>query len=73
MRDIHDLTVNNGVWNIHGLTVKVNNDRLNKFDDLDFQKMLDNFEILCLQETQCGPTNTQILSVPGQGRIQKKN
>ena len=36
-----------------------------KLDHLEFPKRLNNFEILCLQETQCGPTNTQIRSVPG--------
>ena len=57
--------INLGVWNIHGIFVKVNNYRINKLEDPAFLKRLRNFDILCLQEIQCGPQETQTLSVPG--------
>ena len=61
--------INLGVWNIHGLFVKVNNYKLNKLSDPEFLKRLNNFDILCLQETQCGPKDTQSLSVQGYSLI----
>ena len=36
----HPSHSNIGAWNIHALTVKVNNHKLNKLDDLEFQKGL---------------------------------
>ena len=57
--------INVGVWNIHGLTVKINNYKLNKLEDPEYLNRLNTFEILCLQETLCGPTDTHALSVPG--------
>ena len=56
--------INVGVWNIHGLFVKTN--KLNKLDDTEFLRRLNQFEILCLQEIHCGKTmDTQSLSVKG--------
>ena len=57
--------INVGVWNIHGLFVKINNFKLNKLDDSEFLKRLKQFEILCLQEIHCGQSDTQSLSVKG--------
>ena len=57
--------INLGVWNIHGLFVKVNNYKLNKLEDPEFIKRVRNFDILCLQETQCGLKDTQSLSLQG--------
>ena len=61
--------INLGVWNIHGLFLKVNNYRLNKLEDPAFLKRLNNFDILCLQEIQCGPKDTQSLSLQGYSLI----
>jgi hypothetical protein len=57
--------VNVGVWNIHGLFTNINKTKLNKLEDPEFTKRLKSFEILCLQETQCGPKDTLALSVKG--------
>ena len=54
-----------GVWNIHGLFVKINKIKLNKLDDPQFIRRLKSFDILCLQEILCGPNETNSLSVPG--------
>ena len=64
--------INIGVWNIHGLFVKVNEYRLNKLEDPEFIKRLGDFDILCLQETQCGPQATQSLSVQRKFDFNKK-
>ena len=52
---------NFGVWNIHGLFVKVNNYKLNKLRDPELLKRLNNFDILCFQEVQCGTKDTESL------------
>ena len=57
--------INVGVWNIHGLFVKINNYKLNKLDDSEFLKRLKQFEILCLQEIHCGQSDTKSLFVEG--------
>ena len=46
-----------------GLFVKMNNFKLNKLDDTEFLRRLNQFEILFLQEIHCGKTDTQSLSV----------
>ena len=61
--------INLGVWNIHGLFVNINNYKLNKLQDPEFIKRLDDFDILCLQETQSGPQDTKSLSVQGYSLI----
>ena len=61
--------INLGVWNIHGLFVKVNEYRLNKLEDPEFINRLAEFDILCLQEIQCGPQDTQSLCVQGYSLI----
>ena len=57
----YHLQINLGVWNIHGLFVKVNNYKLNKLRDPEFLKRLNNFGILCLQGTQCWPKDSATL------------
>ena len=57
--------INVGVWNIHGLFSNVNKVKLNKLHDPEFEKRLKSFEILCLQETQCGPKETEALAIKG--------
>ena len=50
---------------MHGLFVNINNYKLNKLEDQAFLERLGKFDILCLQEIQCGPKDTQSLSVQG--------
>ena len=57
--------INVGAWNIHVLYCNINKTKINKLDDPEFKKRLKSFEILCLQETQCGPNDTMSLSVNG--------
>ena len=58
--------INVGVGGIFmGLFVKMNNFKLNKLEDTEFLRRLNQFEILCLQEIHCGKTDTQSLSVKG--------
>ena len=57
--------VNIGVWYIHGNFCNINKVKINKLNDPEFRKRLRSFEILCLQETQCGPNETASLSVEG--------
>ena len=61
--------LNIGVWNIHGLFVNVNKYKVNKLEDPAFLNRLHDFDILCLQETQCGPQDTKSLSVQGYSLI----
>ena len=44
-----------GCWNIQGIYEKVNRVKVSKLDDELFLKKLKKFDILCLQETHCGP------------------
>ena len=64
MREIVDL-VSIGCWNIHGLFLKINKTKICKLEDEECIKKLHNFDILCLQEIQCGQQDTQGLSVEG--------
>ena len=64
MKDIVDL-VSIGCWNIHGLFVSINKSKMCKLDDDEFIKRLKCYDILCLQEIQCGQKDTQSLSVEG--------
>ena len=57
--------VNVGRWNIHGLFANINKVRRNKLNDLEFLKRVKTFDILCLQEIQCGPKDTQLLTIEG--------
>ena len=43
--------INIGVWNIHGLFLKINDIKLNKLDDPKVRKRIKTFNIFCLQET----------------------
>ena len=47
--------LNVGTWNIHGLFTYVNKVKLCKLSDPEFQKRLRTFDVLALQEIQCGP------------------
>ena len=64
MKNIINL-VNIGSWNIHGLFDSINKVKLCKLKDEEFVKRLHDFDILCLQEIQCGPSDTVGLSVEG--------
>ena len=64
MRSVVNL-VNIGCWNIHGLFDKINKNKICKLKDEEFIKRLQHFDILCLQEIQCGPSDTLGLSVEG--------
>ena len=55
--------INIGVWNIHGLYTSVNKTKLYKIDD--HEKHIKSFDILCIQETLCGPRDVLSLSVEG--------
>ena len=44
-----------GTWNIEGAYVKVNNFYINKLKDDEFLKNAHGHDILCIQETHCGP------------------
>ena len=44
-----------GSWNIQGVFQKVNNVRVNKLEDSTFTEILEKHDVLCLQETHCGP------------------
>ena len=71
--------INIGVWNIHGLFVKINNIKMNKLDDHEVLKRINTFEIFCIQETQCGINDAKSTKVPGyslypfQRKISKNN
>ena len=54
-----------GVWNIQGLFTFVNKVKLCKLDDPAFKMRLSIFDILVLQEIQCGPSDTQALIAHG--------
>ena len=43
-----------GSWNLHGAYYDVNGSKINKLEDPDFLDVLNDHDILCLQETQCG-------------------
>ena len=57
--------INIGVWNIHGLYTSVNTTKLCKIDDHEVKKHIKSFDILCIQETLCGPRDVLSLSVEG--------
>ena len=57
--------LNIGVWNIHGLFDRVNKVKLCKLEETVFLQKIKKLEILCLQETQCGISETNSLSVEG--------
>ena len=44
-----------GSWNIQGIFQKVNSVKINKLEDPHFIKTLAKHDILCVQETHCGP------------------
>ena len=46
--------INIGVWNIHGLFQSINKLKLCKLEDEEIQKRVQDFDIFCFQETQCG-------------------
>ena len=54
-----------GCWNIHGLFTTINKTKLCKLDDEEFIKKVNCYDILCLQEIQCGPSDTHGLSLDG--------
>ena len=57
--------LNVGEWNIQGIFYNVNKTKLCKLADPKFIERLRMFDILALQEIQCGPSETQKLVVPG--------
>ena len=57
--------LNIGVWNIQGLFQSINKYKICKLDDESVRKRIKRFDILCLQETLCGPCDTQNLNFKG--------
>ena len=57
--------INIGVWNIQNIFRSINKDKFCKLDDPQGQKIIKQFEILCLQEIQCGPSEAERLSLTG--------
>ena len=57
--------LNIGAWNIQGLFSYVNKTKLCKLEESTFLKRISSFEIFCLQETQCGISETNSLSIEG--------
>ena len=53
------------MWNIHGLYTCINKVKLCKLDDFEVKNRIKMFDILCIQETLCGPRDVQSLSVEG--------
>ena len=57
--------INVAVWNIQGLFTSINRAKTCKLDDPEFLGYLRSLDILCLQEIQSGPIETQSLAVDG--------
>ena len=57
--------LNAGVWNVQGLFTVINKVKLCKLVEPVVLKRIKTFDILALQEIQCGPSDTQGLSVHG--------
>ena len=53
------------MWNVEGLFVDINKTKLCKLYDPAVIERVSSFDILALQEIQCGPSETQGLSVHG--------
>ena len=47
-----------GCWNIEGIYQKINGVTISKLDDETFETTLNQFDILCLQETHASPKDT---------------
>ena len=54
-----------GSWNIHGLFDNINGNKICKIYEPEFMTILEKFDILCLQETHCGPKDVRLLSISG--------
>ena len=57
--------INVAVWNIHGIFSYVNKVKICKLGDPEFKDYIKSLDILCLQETHVGPSETQSLTVEG--------
>ena len=53
------------MWNIQGIFETINDTKYPKLDQPEFENILNKFDILCLQETHCGPKDIETLAVPG--------
>ena len=53
------------MWNIQGIFETINDTKYSKLDQPEFENRLNKFDILCLQETHCGPKDIDPLAVPG--------
>ena len=56
MRNLYNF-IKVGTWNIEGAYFKVNNYYINKLREPEFLSNLDAHDILCVQETHCGPND----------------
>ena len=54
-----------GSWNIYGLTEEINGSKHYKSNEDEFLQILSKFDILCLQETHCGPDIVNHLTFQG--------
>ena len=54
-----------GCWNIHGLFTTINKTKLCKLDVDEFIKKVNCYDIICLQEIQCGQSDTHGLILHG--------
>ena len=68
-----------GTWNIEGAYFKINNYYINKLRDEEFVKHALDHDILCIQETHCGPHDvptrhlTEFASIPHSRKISANN
>ena len=67
-----------GCWNIQGVYETINKVKINKLEDEVFQKTLNRFDILCLQETHIGPdddpnVSSDYVSIPHCRKISRNN
>ena len=54
-----------GAWNIQGLFESINGTKYCKLDDDLAASTINKLDIICLQETHCGPDDLKQLSLPG--------
>ena len=53
-----------GVWNIHGLFLKINNVKFCKLDDPEVLNRISEFDVFCFQEIQCSDKDVAPLTIP---------
>ena len=53
------------MWNIQGLFETINGSKHCKIDSDEFRNIAEKLDILCLQETHCGPKDMENVALPG--------